>query len=111
MLKRALFVYFAKAIAQKKHALKPFVMRNLIFCLLLFPLLAFAQKREAFHIDSLPKEGILLNQGWKWHAGDNSEWAKPAFDDAGWQDIDPSKEVVQLPNIPTDQPLDRKSVV
>jgi len=50
-------------------------MRNLIFSLLLFPLLAFAQKREVFRIDSLPKEGILLNQGWKWHAGDNPEWA------------------------------------
>ena len=82
-------MYFAKAIAQKKHALKPFAMRNFIVYLLLFPLLAFAQKREVFRIDSLPKAGILLNQGWKWHAGDNPEWAKAEFDDAGWKLMSP----------------------
>jgi len=87
------------------HALKPFTMRNLIFCLLLFPLLAFTQNEAMFRLDSLPKEGVLLNQGWKWHPGDNPEWAKPEFDDAQWEDIDPSKEVVQLPNISTDEPL------
>ena len=99
MLKGALFVYFAKAIAQKKHALKPFAMRNFIFSLLLFPLLAFAQKREVFRIDSLPKEGILLNQGWKWHAGDNPEWAKAEYDDAKWEDIDPTKDIHALPQV------------
>ena len=63
------------------QALKPLTIRHLIFCLLLFPLLAFAQNEAIFRINSLPKEGVLLNQGWKWHAGDNPEWAKPEFDD------------------------------
>ena len=74
-------------------------MRNLLFCLFLFPSLAFAQKREVFRIDSLPKEGVLLNQGWKWHAGDNPEWAKAGFDDAGWEDIDPTKDIHALPQV------------
>jgi len=77
----------------------------LLFIILLIPICIFTQQREVFRIDSLPKEGILLNQGWKWYAGDNPEWAKPEFDDARWEDIDPSKDVVQLPNISTDQPL------
>ena len=68
------------------RALKPFTMRHLIFCLLLFPMLAFTQNEAIFRIDSLPKEGVLLNQGWKWHPGDNPEWAKPEFDDAQWED-------------------------
>ena len=76
-------------------------MRNLIFCLLLFPLLAFTQNEAIFRIDSLPKEGILLNQGWKWHAGDNPEWAKAEYDDSDWEDIDPTKDIVdELPEIP-----------
>jgi signal transduction histidine kinase len=74
-------------------------MRNLILCLLLFPLLTHAQKREIFRIDSLPKEGVLLNQGWKWHAGDNPEWAKPEFDDTGWERVDPTQEITKLPQI------------
>jgi two-component system, NtrC family, sensor kinase len=81
------------------RTLKPFAMRNLLFCLFLFPLLAFAQKREVFRIDSLPKAGVLLNQGWKWHAGDNPEWAKPEFDDTGWEDIDPTKDIHALPQV------------
>jgi hypothetical protein len=75
------------------QALKPFAMRNLIFSLLLFPLLAFAQKREVFRIDSLPKEGILLNQGWKWHAGDNPDWGEVQYDDTKWERVDPTKEI------------------
>ncbi len=74
-------------------------MRNLLFLLLLLPVILIAQQREVFRIDNLPKAGILLNQGWKWHAGDNPEWAKPDFDDSGWQDIDPTKEISELPQL------------
>jgi signal transduction histidine kinase len=77
----------------------------LLFIILLIPICIFTQQREVFRIDSLPKTGILLNQGWKWHTGDNPGWAKPEFDDARWEDIDPSKDIVQLTNISTDQPL------
>jgi signal transduction histidine kinase len=79
------------------RTLKPFAMRNLTLCLILFPLLAFAQKKEIFRIDSLPKEGILLNQGWKWHAGDNLEWAKPEFDDSKWIFLPPLDLMDSLP--------------
>ena len=89
-----------KAIAAIVEALKPYAMRVLLLSLFLFPLLVFAQKREVFRIDSLPKAGILLNQGWKWHAGDNPEWAKVEFDDAGWEDIDPTKDIFELPQLP-----------
>ncbi|MBK9492111.1 MAG: hypothetical protein IPO07_27400 [Haliscomenobacter sp.] len=74
-------------------------MRNLFFCLLLFPLLAFTQNEGVFSIDSLPKEGVLLNQGWKWQVGDNPEWAKAEFDDSKWESIDPTKDVMDLPQI------------
>jgi signal transduction histidine kinase len=75
------------------------MMRRLLLLLLLSPVSIFAQKREVYRIDSLPKEGVLLNQGWKWHAGDNAEWAKPEFDDAGWADIDPTKDIIELPQL------------
>jgi signal transduction histidine kinase len=74
-------------------------MRLLLLFLILLPVFSFAQKREVFRIDSLPKAGILLNQGWKWHAGDNPEWAKPNFDDSGWEDIDPTKDISELPQL------------
>ncbi|HOY17056.1 MAG TPA: ATP-binding protein [Haliscomenobacter sp.] len=72
-------------------------MKRILLLLLIFPVCIFAQQRDVFRIDSLPKEGVLINQGWKWHAGDNPEWAKPEFDDAGWESIPLDKVVDSLP--------------
>ncbi len=74
-------------------------MKNALLFLLLFPVCLFAQQREVFRIDNLPKTGILLNQGWKWHPGDNPDWAKPDFDDSKWESIDPTKDIFDLPKI------------
>ena len=68
-------------------------MKRILLLLLLFPISIFAQQREVFRIDSLPQKGILFNKGWKWYAGDNLEWAKPEFDDAKWESIDPTKDI------------------
>lgn len=62
----------------------------------LFLLFHSAVFSQVFRIDSIPQEGILLNKGWKFHAGDNPEWAKPDFDDSKWESIDPTKDVMEL---------------
>ena len=59
---------------------------------------SLAQK-DVFRIDSIPAKGILLDKGWKWHAGDNPDFAKPDFDDSQWQSIDPTVDVMDLPQI------------
>ncbi len=74
-------------------------MKRILLLLLLFPVCIFAQQREVFRIDSLTKDGILLDKGWKWYAGDHPEWAKAEFDDAGWADIDPTKSISELPQL------------
>jgi two-component system, NtrC family, sensor kinase len=76
-------------------------MRNLTLPILLFLFCinASAQKVEPFKIDSLPKQGILLDKGWKWQAGDNPEWAKADFDDSAWESIDPTKDIFDLPQL------------
>ncbi len=53
---------------------------------------------QAFRIDSLPQQGILLDKGWKWHAGDNPDFAKADFDDSAWESIDPTKDIVNPKN-------------
>ncbi len=76
-------------------------MKKLILTLFL-PLICsvgFTQKQEAFRIDSLPKEGILLDKGWKWYAGDNPEFAKADFDDSKWESIEPTKDIFDLKNV------------
>ncbi len=50
-------------------------------------------------IDSLPPQGLLLNKGWLWHPGDNSDWAKPAFNDRAWTSIDPTEDYYFLPEV------------
>jgi signal transduction histidine kinase len=71
-------------------------MKKALLFLLLFPVCVFAQQQAVFRIDSLPKEGILLNEGWKWHAGDNPEWSKAEFNDSKWEGIDPTKSIFEL---------------
>ena len=52
---------------------------------------------QVLQIDSLPPQGILLDKGWKWHAGDNPDFAKTDFDDSKWESIDPTKDIHDFP--------------
>ena len=75
-------------------------MKKLAFLLLFIPCTAFAQQSEAFHIDSLPTEGVLLDKHWKWQLGDNPDFTKLDFNDSAWTPIDPTKDIMDLPQIP-----------
>ncbi len=74
-------------------------MKALLPILLLLSFMSFAQQGVVFRIDSLPEQGILLDKGWKWHAGDNPDWAKADFDDSKWESIDPTKDIFNLPQV------------
>ena len=58
----------------------------------------FAQNSadSIFHINKIPPEGIVLDRGWKFHAGDNPEWAKPEFNDKDWNNLTPDIDVHHL---------------
>ncbi len=71
-----------------------------LFALLLFlPSALIAQESDIFTIDSLPTEGVLLDYGWKWHAGDNPEWAKADFVDKDWASINPTLLFQEIPQV------------
>jgi sigma-B regulation protein RsbU (phosphoserine phosphatase) len=36
-------------------------------------------------------EPVSLDQGWRFHSGDDPRWASPAYDDSAWQSFDPYK--------------------
>ncbi|WP_353485350.1 ATP-binding protein [Haliscomenobacter sp.] len=80
-------------------------MKHLTLILLLWSSFTFAQKSEVFRIDSLPKEGIVLDKGWKWHAGDDAEWAKVGYDDAEWESIVLGQNLYALPQVPKNDTL------
>lgn len=50
-------------------------------------------------IDSIPTTGVLLQQGWRWYAGDHSAFANPNFDDTKWPTIDPTQDIIALPQV------------
>ncbi|CAN5454713.1 hypothetical protein BH10BAC2_BH10BAC2_25340 [soil metagenome] len=52
-----------------------------------------------FEINSLPEQGVLLDKGWKFHPGDNPDWASPDFNDSLWEDMDPTLDLYYLPQI------------
>ncbi|MFI5153635.1 MAG: ATP-binding protein [Chitinophagales bacterium] len=39
-------------------------------------------------LNKVPDQGVELNQGWKFHEGDDTAWANPYFDDSSWQKAD-----------------------
>ncbi|MFC7671361.1 hypothetical protein ACFQT0_31105 [Hymenobacter humi] len=51
----------------------------------------------AQRIVRLPPDGLLLQQGWRYHPGDNPAWARPDFDDAAWDTINPTRPRRELP--------------
>ena len=57
-------------------------MKYFFILLLICSYKSFAQTAEVFRIDSLPTNGLVLNKNWKWHAGDNLEYAKLGFDES-----------------------------
>ena len=73
---------------------------RLLLLLLLLPLSAFAdgaidksQKETAAAANdivpvNLGESAVELAGPWKFHVGDNPEWAQPDFDDSGWEDMD-----------------------
>src|SRR3954449_9938028 len=71
-----------------------------IFSIFLLVLHCFSQDSAAtnvFHISKLTPEGIVLDKGWKFTAGDNPAYASPDYDDSEWQAIDPTKDIHDIP--------------
>ncbi|GAA4424956.1 hypothetical protein GCM10023188_05390 [Pontibacter saemangeumensis] len=55
---------------------------------------------RVFQLQQIPEEGVLLDTGWKYQAGDNPAWAEPGFDDAQWQPINPTQDIHELTQVP-----------
>jgi len=55
---------------------------------------------QPFILDSLPPNGVvILDKGWKFHPGDNPDWAQPDVEDSLWQPINPVQGIHALPQI------------
>ena len=54
-----------------------------------------AQTGQMFNLNKLSNQDTLLS-GWKFHPGDNPQWAKPDFDDSHWQLADPGTDITKF---------------
>jgi hypothetical protein len=81
------------------NAVRVLMRRVSLLLLLLLPLLAYAapavEKPES--ANTPPDDLIQIRLGesttelagpWKFHIGDNPDWAQPGFDDSGWEEVD-----------------------
>ena len=77
------------------------ILRFIYLLLLLSAGPAIAQDTTAgiFHLNKIPPEGLSLDKGWKFKAGDNPEWAKQDYNDKAWVSIDPTLELHHLPQV------------
>jgi len=51
----------------------------------------------AIRINRLSPSDLLLDKGWRYHAGDNQAWARPDFDDRTWDTLNPARPQRALP--------------
>ncbi|WP_460922291.1 hypothetical protein [Pontibacter brevis] len=72
----------------------------LCFCFLFFVDLQ-AQKKDVqvIQLKQFPANGVLLDSGWKYSPGDAPEGADPAFDDRNLHPVDPTKDILGLPQL------------
>ena len=73
-------------------------MKKYLIAFFLIPVFAAIGQRITT-IDSITDEGLMLNQNWKWQAGDDLAWANPEFDDSSWQTFDPTQELDNIPQL------------
>ena len=66
------------------------------FCLSILFLLLANTCLPQIRLGPIPKEGILLNKGWRFHAGDNPAWATPDYNDRDWLKVNPDIDVHHL---------------
>src|SRR5208282_2122429 len=38
-------------------------------------------------------EPVTLDQGWRFHSGDDPQWSGPAYDDSAWRPFDPQRGI------------------
>ncbi|CAN5739574.1 hypothetical protein BH10BAC2_BH10BAC2_35300 [soil metagenome] len=76
---------------------KSFTQLLLFFFILTGKCFSQDQPPPFFHLDSIIRKEVKLVKGWKFHAGDNPQWAKPEYDDKTWQAINPIPELHHLP--------------
>ena len=71
----------------------------LLFLIFILTGKCFSQESpQIFQLDSIPAQtGIILNKGWKFHAGDDPQFPKVRDDDASWQPVDPTLQLHNLP--------------
>ena len=74
-------------------------MRFLILIFVLITYISFAQQKRSWHFNNLGGSGVILNEGWKYKVGDDISWANQNYDDTSWENIDPTKDVTDLPQI------------
>ncbi len=76
-----------------KHLIILFILLNVHWA-------AVAQwDTSVIRLNKIGADGILLNKGWKFQAGDNPDWARPEFNDKSWHPIDPTKDIYDLPQL------------
>ena len=51
------------------------------------------------HLHKIPPEGLLLDKGWKFKAGDDPAWSLQEYNDKDWALIDPTGELHHLPEV------------
>ena len=66
--------------------LRPASLLAILLCFVALAVCAGAQQSAVTRVDLSSARDVYIN-AWKFHSGDDLEWAKPGFDDGSWRKI------------------------
>ena len=79
---------------------KSFILLLLLIFVLTVKCFSQELASQIFHLDSIPEQGkVILDKCWKFHAGDDPQWAKTGYDDEAWQLVNPTLKLHNLPAV------------
>src|SRR5690348_150125 len=84
-----------------KLLLRYFILATLMLILSNKCFSQFDSSQNIFYLKNLPSEGVLLDKGWKFHAGDDPDWVKQNYNDTNWTNVKLSDYNTYLPQLKT----------
>ncbi|MEO5582330.1 MAG: ATP-binding protein [Saprospiraceae bacterium] len=74
-------------------------MKYFVFIVYYFLLVDPALSQDTVKLENLGLREFKLDKGWKFHEGDNPEWANSDFEDQSWKPINPLLQLHILPQV------------
>lgn len=78
------------------ECMRKIILLTLFFCLAILFNVYSQAKSDVFYFGHLPLAKDTLLSGWKYHSGDQAEWADNSYNDNSWEGINHEADITDF---------------